>query len=532
MNGFREGFSLGYRGPTNVKIKSPNLKLRVGDHIELWNKVMKEVKERRYVGPFLEKDIPFDTYIQSPIGLVPKDGGKSTRLIFHLSYPKIKTGSTSVNANTPRHLCSVTYPELGDAIRLCLQAGRFCHVSKSDLKSAFRQLGIAKKYWRYLLLKAKSPLDNKTYYFYDKAVCFGASISCALFQKFSDSVAHLIKFATSKKVINYLDDYFFVAMFKMACNQQVKHFLRICKRINFPVSLEKTVFACTEITFLGFLLNTITQTVSIPCDKISRGRNMIQSVLAKRQGKPLKLKVLQLQKICGFLNFLGRAIVPGRAFTRRLYSKLSDKTGKLRAYHHIRIDAEMKADLLMWLTFLQHVSVFSRPFIDYSNISYATELDFYVDATLNPRLGFGGYNDSEWMQYRWNGFVEECDPSIEYVELYALTACILAWTHKYSNQRIILFTDNESVKFMLNSNSSKCKNCMILIRIIVLHSLIHNLRIYGKHVSTKRNGIADSLSRFQNKRFVKLIKRKRKVMSKYPTEIDSQIWPIQKIWLY
>ena len=53
--------------------------------IILWNKVMKEVKEKRFAGPF--KEIPFEHFIQSPIGLVPKDGGKYYRLIFHLSYP-------------------------------------------------------------------------------------------------------------------------------------------------------------------------------------------------------------------------------------------------------------------------------------------------------------------------------------------------------------------------------------------------------------------------------------------------------------
>ena len=42
----------------------------------LWNKVMKEVEAKRFAGPF--EKIPFDNFIQSPIGLVPKDGGKST----------------------------------------------------------------------------------------------------------------------------------------------------------------------------------------------------------------------------------------------------------------------------------------------------------------------------------------------------------------------------------------------------------------------------------------------------------------------
>ena len=46
---------------------------------------MKEIKERRYAGPFMKENFPFVNYIQSPIGLVPKAGNK-TRLIFHLSY--------------------------------------------------------------------------------------------------------------------------------------------------------------------------------------------------------------------------------------------------------------------------------------------------------------------------------------------------------------------------------------------------------------------------------------------------------------
>ena len=63
----------------------PNLPLTVGDHIDLWNKVTKEVKLKRFAGPF--KKPPYDNFIQSPIGLAAKDNGKDTHLIFHLSYP-------------------------------------------------------------------------------------------------------------------------------------------------------------------------------------------------------------------------------------------------------------------------------------------------------------------------------------------------------------------------------------------------------------------------------------------------------------
>ena len=143
IQGFKEGFDLGYEGPQTIQQESPNLRFRVGDEIDLWNKVMKEVKLKRYAGPFAKP--PYQSYIQSPIGLVPKDGGKDTRLIFHLSYLRTSKGrrcKTSINANTLRDKCSVRYPDFDNAIQLCLEAGKNCKLGRSDVRSAFRNLGI------------------------------------------------------------------------------------------------------------------------------------------------------------------------------------------------------------------------------------------------------------------------------------------------------------------------------------------------------------------------------------------------------
>ena len=74
VQGFSNGFELGYQGPSNRTDTSDNIPLHIGTKTHLWNKVMKEVKWGRFTGPF--DDIPYDSYIQSPIGLVPKDDGK------------------------------------------------------------------------------------------------------------------------------------------------------------------------------------------------------------------------------------------------------------------------------------------------------------------------------------------------------------------------------------------------------------------------------------------------------------------------
>ena len=100
FKGFKQGFSINYKGRKKVQKTASNLVLRVGSKTELWNKVMTEVKEKRFARPF--RKIPFENYFQSQIGLVPKDKGKKTRLIFHLSYPR--TDKSSVNANIPYSL--------------------------------------------------------------------------------------------------------------------------------------------------------------------------------------------------------------------------------------------------------------------------------------------------------------------------------------------------------------------------------------------------------------------------------------------
>ena len=70
IDGFENGFDIRYQGPLQRQSESGNIPFTVGSKEELWAKIIKEVKTGRIAGPF--KKIPFDNYIQSPVGLVPK----------------------------------------------------------------------------------------------------------------------------------------------------------------------------------------------------------------------------------------------------------------------------------------------------------------------------------------------------------------------------------------------------------------------------------------------------------------------------
>ena len=488
---------------------------------DLWNKVMKEVKLGRYAGPFTK--VPYDNYIQSPIGVVPKHKGT-----YHLSYPK--NGTTSVNYHTPKEMCKVTYKTLDDAIRRCIEEGPgLVKVAKSDMTSAFRQLPLSPDQYQWLIMKAVNPEDNKLYYFVDKCLPFGSSISCAHFQKLSDALAYVFKHRTGKETINYLDDYFFVAMLKAWCDQQVQQFLNLCAEISFPVSMDKTFWGTSILTFLGLLVNTITQSVSIPMDKVNAALTMINDTIDSK-----KISIKMVLKLCGHLNLLCRAIVPGHAFTTRLYAplKIRNKQGQLlKQHHHVRVSGEMKQDLSIWKQFLETPISYSRPFVDFTATISAKEICWFMDAVKNADLGFGGIHNRNWMIGSWDRqFMEECNPTIEYLELYAVLVSVKLWLKDFQNQRIILFCDNQSVVHMINNQSSKEKQCMVLLRLLVTECLICNSRVFARHVREIHNEFSDFLSRKRLDKFWNLA-RDRNMFFKAKSEIlPESIYPPRKLW--
>ena len=122
-----------------------------------------------------------------------------------------------MNSGIPKEFTTVKYPDFSEAVNLCFKAGKGAFCAKSDMSMAFRNVPLSPESWPLLVLKAYHPITDEVYWFVDKCLPFGASISCKIFQDISDSLAHLVKFKTRKPLVNYLDDYFFSAIRKAVC---------------------------------------------------------------------------------------------------------------------------------------------------------------------------------------------------------------------------------------------------------------------------------------------------------------------------
>ena len=121
------------------------------------------------------------------------------------------------------------------------------------------------------------------------------------------------------------------------------------------------------------------------------------------------------------------------------------------------------------------------------------------------------------------------EPSIEFLELYAVTAAILTWgwSHYLQGGRITLYCDNEAVVFMINTSASSCEQCRKLIRILVLEDIKHNRRLFARHIRTQDNILSNALSRLNIHNFWS---HAPKSMNKEADGLPEWFWPPQKIW--
>ena len=314
------------------------------------------------------------------------------------------------------------------------------------------------------------------------------------------------------------------------CNRIMRTFIKVCHEINFPVEEDKTEWAVNILTFLGILLNGRTFTLMVPNNKRWKAINILTKFCSQK-----KVTVKDVEILTRTLNFLSRAIILGRVFTRHLYSKLEGKTTtskgvQLKHFHHVYVDKEIKNDCDTWIKFLLNQTAVNRPFVDLEMETRAEDIQFFTDSSRNPNLGFGCFfgKNRSWTFGRWETrFVQEMQPSIAYLELFALCVGVFCWREELANMTIFLHCDNEAVVNMVNNCSSKCRNCMYLLRMLTLNNLLYNRRVKVIYVSSKNNLLADSLSRQDLKKF--FIRAPRNIW-KYLAELPSELWPLSKIW--
>ena len=193
LNGFHNGFNIGFRGVMNEQPLKNNKSARdIPDKVS--EAIAKEVQRGHTAGPFLHP--PFPHCHVSPIGAAPKPDG-SCRLVLDLSQP---TGD-SVNDNIDKAEFPCNYTHFDAATDLVFRMGKGSYLTKIDIKHAYRLLPVRKEDWPLLVYYWEGK------YYVDVKLPFGGRSSASLFNSFADLVCWVLNEKFSLLIIHYSDDF-------------------------------------------------------------------------------------------------------------------------------------------------------------------------------------------------------------------------------------------------------------------------------------------------------------------------------------
>ena len=440
--------------------------------------VDKYLKEELESSRLVEVQSPLAEVIHtSKLGVIPKkhQPGK-WRLIVDLSSPK----GASTNDFVSPTLCSLSYASVDDAAAYVYEAGRGTLLAKLDIKSAYRNIPVHPGDRHLLGIQWK----GKTYV--DTCLPFGLRSVPKLFNAVADALEWVIVNEGGSQVefvIHYLDDFLFGGRpGSEACGKALDLALHLCREVGFPVMQEKVLGPATVLDFLGFIIDTTSMEIRLPDEKLSRIKQMIYSWRSKKS-----CTKRTLLSLIGNLQHASSVVRPGRTFLRRMID-LSKR--QVHMDGHLRLNAEFRADLRWWATFLDTwngVSVISA--------LCRCPIDARLVTDASGSWGCGAYFGSKWFALSWSSCPAWAEVHISVQELLPIVVSCAIWGSDMTGRHIRCLCDNAAVVVMINKHTSKHPMAMHLLRCLFFICARSNITLSAEHIAGISNEAADALSR-------------------------------------
>lgn len=434
----------------------------------------KEVQEGRVAGPFPHGAIPKAQI--NRFGVIPKGHqANKWRLIVDLSHPKGK----SVNSGIPKHLCSMSYISVDEAIKQIITLGRGTLLAKIDIKSAFRLIPVHPADRHLLAMEWKGDV------YIDTCLPFGLRSAPKLFNVLADLLEWILRHHGVSFLLHYLDDYLTMGPPQtQICQHNLRLLTEVCTMLGIPLALEKVEGPSTILEFLGILLDTERMEARLPAEKLTRIQATIQEWLSRKSAT--KREILSL---VGLLQHAAKVVRPGRTFVSRMYSVAASVQ---ELDYFTRLNREFRSDLYWWHNFLK----------EWNGVGFLPPQDthhFIIHTDASGSWGCAGSVNSKWFQLQWSQ--EWIPKAIMAKELVPIVISCAVWGPLLSRKSVLFRCDNTGVVAAVKKGSAKEPLVMHLLRTLWFFVAHFDVSINIEHVPGIHNGVADTLSRNNTQQF-------------------------------
>ncbi|GFN87753.1 hypothetical protein PoB_001425900 [Plakobranchus ocellatus] len=332
-----------------------------------------------------------------------------------------------------------------DTLVSCLNLmERECFMASIDLENAYHSVPVHPDYTKFL----KFIVEDQLYKYL--VLPQGYRDSPRLFTKITKPIiAHL----HDKGILCslYIDDLYIQGSNYTECKQSVEYACKLFKSLGFDISPKSIMIPSQTMHHLGFVLDSVTMTVSLGREKIEHVEGMIFNILNKR------ISVRVLAQLIGTLVACFPGVEYGQLYYRSLEFLKIDALNKVYNFEaEIVLSTEAICDLQWWLCegLLSNKSlIMSKP-----KAVIKTDASSYAwGAVMNHVTTHGMWSDSEKKDH------------INTLELRAAMLGIQSLCQKLSNCSLRVEMDNTTaVAYINNMGGTHSAACNAITRQILL----------------------------------------------------------------
>lgn len=238
-----------------------------------------------------------------------------------------------------------------------------------------------------------------------------------------------------------------------------------------------------RITFLGIELDSTELVLRLPNDKLSSLREELHSFLNRK-----RVTKRQLQSLAGRLSWAAGVVRGGRVFLRRIFNRISMLRHNC---HRTLLSVEVRRDISWWSQFLEIFNGRSM-LLDQKPIDCV-----FTDACDDAA---GGSFGTDWFYFNWSQDWPLAQHfHINEKEVIAVALAAHRWAHKWTNKRIIIYSDNTVTVASINKGTSGNFHIMKCLRSLFWLSAMFNFHLTAKYLPGALNIAADSASRLHSR---------------------------------
>jgi hypothetical protein len=352
-----------------------------------------------------------------------------------------------------------------------------CWMASLDLKDAYYSVGIHPDSQKYLKFSYKSKLYKYTAY------PNGLSSCPRNFTKLMKPVLCVLR-TKGHIIIIFIDDLLLIATSFDKCCSTVIETIQLLTKLGFVVHLTKSVFVPQRhVTFLGFVINSITMKITLTEDKIVKITNHISNLLDLPSPT-----IREVAQVIGYMVSSLPAVQNGQCHYRTIEQDkiIALKNARGDFDSHMCLSASAVQDLHWWLLNLPNSFNFVvKPVVD---------ITINSDASLS---GWGGVSGEVATGGHWTP--HEANHHINYLELLAAFFVLKSFHHTIIKKHVKIMIDNTTAVAVIN-NMGTCHSdpCNSIACAIWQFCERNNIWLTAAYIPGKLNNTADLESRNKN----------------------------------